>query len=220
MWPDTLAYHHTGLTRKTPASSQELSSRRKLGLLAEPQPVHAPAGASRPIPPPLLPSPSHPATTATAAFTAPTALVPRPPHHPLADLDSRGRVFESEAPRNVAQVERPDLEHRSAVRGTSRVGTDVALERRTRAVQKRLVAGHEELQSLLELVRQLRARLMGGEGGGAGMGHSLSLWSSSQVATRVGGRNQKRHFDTNVHVAYPILKIQKLLVFVLYAVRA
>lgn len=144
-------------THEVGQRSQKLRSRRKLGLLAEPKPVHAAPGAPRPISPPLLPprGPTAAAATFSPLTPAAAAAVPRSPHHPLADLHRRWRVLEGEAPRDVAQVEGAYLEHRPAVGSAGRVGADVALEGRARAVQEGLVARYEELQPLLELVRQL-----------------------------------------------------------------
>lgn len=133
--------------------SQKLSPRSKLGLLAESQPVHAAPGAARSVPPPFF-SPHGPALSILTPPPAATA-VPRSPDHLFADLHRGRRVFKGKAPRDVAEVEGPDLEHRSAVGGARRVGADVALEGRARAVQERFVSGHEKLQSLLELIRQL-----------------------------------------------------------------
>lgn len=141
-------------TREKRLPLQKLSSRRKLGLLAEPQLVHAPPCTPCPIPPPLLHSCS-PAAAALSRFTPTPTGVSRSPYHPLADLHSGRRVLEGEAPRDVAEVKGADLEHRSAVGSACRVGPDVALEGRTCAVQERLVSGHEELEPLLELIRQL-----------------------------------------------------------------
>lgn len=128
--------------------SQKLSPGSKLRLLAEPQPVHASPGTASPVPPPLL-SPRNPAPALSALTPSPAATIPRSPHHLFADLHGGRRVLEGEAPRHVAQVEGPDLENRSAVGSACRVGADVALEGRPRAVQERLVPGNQELQSLL-----------------------------------------------------------------------
>lgn len=144
-----------GKSEQQHCCSQKLRPRSKLGLLAEPQPVYAPPGTARPVPPPLL-SPRSPAVS-TLTPSPPAATISRSPHHLLADLHRGRRVFEGETPRDVAEVKGSDLKHRSAVRGARGVGADVALEGRSRSVQERLVAGHEELQSLLELVRQLKS---------------------------------------------------------------